>query len=97
MRYRHGILKVEHGILPGLREVLLELAERDDVHSIVPGRIYATHGRPGGALRVRASTATATGVKLIAKRGSSVQEVFVVCDDPSAIDRFFAKDKTVSQ
>ena len=89
MRYRHGILKVEHGIVPGLREVLLQLAERDDVHSIVPGRIYVTGGRAGGGLRVRVSTTTATGVKLIAKRGSSVQEVFVVCDDPEAVRRVF--------
>lgn len=89
MRYRHGILKVEHGILLGLREVLLELAERDDVHSIVPGRIYVTGGRAGGSLRVRASTPTATGIKLIAKRGSSVQEVFVVCDDPELVRKVF--------
>ncbi len=81
MRYRDGILKVEHGILPGLREVLEDLAENETVHSIVPGRIYVTRGRPGGSLRVKASTPTATGVKLIARLGSSVQEVFVVCDD----------------
>lgn len=85
MRYRDGILKVEHGILPGLRDVLQELAENEAVHSIVPGRIYVTRGRPGGALRVKASTPTATGIKLIARRGSSVQEVFVVCDDPASV------------
>lgn len=89
MRYRHGILKIEHGILPGLRAVLEELAERDDVHSIVPGRIYVTRGRAGGGLRVRASTLTATGVKLIAKRGSSVQEVFVVCENPASVRGVF--------
>jgi hypothetical protein len=85
MRYRDGVLKIEHGILPGLREVLEGLAEDEHVHSIVPGRIYVTRGRPGGSLRVRASTPTATGIKLIARRGSSVQEVFVVCDDPDRI------------
>ena len=85
MRYRHGILKIEHGILPGLKEVLLELSTLESVHAIVPGRIYATRGRRGGALRVRVSAPTATGVKLIARCGSSIQEVFVVCDDPNAV------------
>lgn len=85
MRYRHGILKIEHGILPGLRDVLSDLADLESVTSIVPGRIYTTHGRPGGSLRVRVTSPTATGVKLLAKRGSSVQEVFVVCDDVEAV------------
>lgn len=87
MRYREGVLKVEHGILPGLREVLENLAQDESIHSIVPGRIYVTRGRPGGSLRVRASTPTATGVKLIARRGSSVQEVFVVCDDADCVNK----------
>jgi hypothetical protein len=85
MRYRDGILKIEHGILPGLREVLEELAREECVQSIVPGRIYVTRGRPGGSLRVRASAPTQTGIKLIARLGSSVQEVFVVTDDPAKV------------
>lgn len=85
MRYRHGVLKIEHGILPGLRDVLRDLAEIETVTSIVPGRIYTTHARPGGSLRVRVTSPTATGVKLLAKRGSSIQEVFVVCDDVDAV------------
>jgi hypothetical protein len=91
MRYRDGILKIEHGILPGLRDVLLQLAEHDSVHAIVPGRIYTARGRPGGSLRVRVSAPTATGVKLIARRGSSVQEVFVVCDDPALVQRLLGQ------
>ncbi|HLI52322.1 MAG TPA: DUF2103 domain-containing protein [Thermomicrobiaceae bacterium] len=87
MRYRHGVLKIEHGILPGLRDVLRELSNLESVTSIVPGRIYTTHSRPGGSLRVRVTAPTATGVKLLAKRGSSVQEVFVVCDDVDAVVR----------
>jgi hypothetical protein len=85
MRHREGVLKIEHGILPGLKEILLELSDVEEVSSIVPGRIYTTRGRPGGALRVRVSTPTATGVKLIARRGSSVQEVFVVCTSSTVI------------
>lgn len=84
MRYRDGILKVEHGILPGLREVLLGLTPIEGVNSIVPGRIYTVHARPGGRLQVRVSAPTATGLKLIARRGSSVQEVFVVCGSAEA-------------
>ena len=86
MRYREGILKVEHGILPGLKDVLLELTTIDAVSSIVPGRIYATHARPGGSLIVRVTATTATGLKLIARRGSSVQEVFVVSDRPGEVE-----------
>lgn len=85
MRYRKGILKKEHGILPGLESLLQQLSEDSDVRSIVPGRIYASRGRSGGKLHVRASTPTATGLKLIARRGSSVQEVFVVCSQPDRI------------
>jgi hypothetical protein len=88
MRHREGVLKIEHGILPGLKEVLLELSDFEEVSSIVPGRIYATRGRPGGALRVRVSAPTATGCKLIASRGSSVQEVFVVCTTPTVVQQF---------
>ncbi len=87
MRYRHGILKIEHGILPGLKEVLLELSALEGVISIVPGRIYATRARPGGGLRVRVSAPTPTGVKLIARRGSSVQEVFVVCERQELVEQ----------
>ncbi|HUZ02955.1 MAG TPA: DUF2103 domain-containing protein [Thermomicrobiaceae bacterium] len=91
MRYREGILKVEHGILPGLKEVLLELSALDGVSSIVPGRIYATHARPGGSLLVRVTALTATGVKLIARRGSSVQEVFVVSDQAGEVEGALAQ------
>ena len=87
MRYRHGSLKTEHGILPGLREILDRIGTSEGVHSVVPGRIYATKGRPGGSLTVRVSAPTQTGVKLIARRGSAVQEVFVVCDDPTVVSR----------
>lgn len=90
MRYREGILKVEHGILPGLKDVLLELTALEGVSSIVPGRIYATHARPGGSLFVRVTSRTATGVKLIARRGSSVQEVFVVSDQAGDVERALA-------
>ena len=86
MRYRDGILKVEHGILPDLREKLLSLTSVEGVTSIVPGRIYAVHGRRGGALRLKVSAPTATGLKLIARRGSAVQEVFVVCASPEATE-----------
>ncbi|HET9017303.1 MAG TPA: DUF2103 domain-containing protein [Thermomicrobiaceae bacterium] len=89
MRYREGregILKIEHGILPGLKEVLLELAALEHVDAIVPGRIYATRGRPGGSLVVRVSARTPTGAKLIARRGSSVQEVFVVSSRPGDLE-----------
>lgn len=87
MRYREGVLKIEHGILPGLKDVLLRLTEIDTVTSIVPGRIYATRGRPGGGLSVRVSAPTSSGVKLIARRGSSVQEVFVVGADRQSVER----------
>lgn len=90
MRYREGILKVEHGILPGLKEVLLDLTTIEDVSAIVPGRIYATRGRPGGSLSVKVSAPTATGVKLIARRGSSVQEVFVVCEEAEHVRQALA-------
>lgn len=90
MRYRDGILKIEHGILEGLKDVLLELTAVSEVSSIVPGRIYVTRGRAGGGLSVRVSTPTPTGVKLIAKRGSSVQEVFVVCERIDVVERALA-------
>lgn len=50
MRHREGVLKTEHGILPGLKEILLELSDIEEVNSIVPGRIYTT--RPTEAAQV---------------------------------------------
>lgn len=81
MKYRKNKIKQEHGIIKGLKEFLEKnISELDSVTGIIPGRI--TVGRATGEnLVIRYKYSTVSGAKLIARSGSSVQEVFVVTND----------------
>lgn len=50
--------------------------ETELIHSIVPGRIRSAAGSVAG-LQLRFSVRTPSGFKLIARKGSQVQEVFI--------------------
>ena len=65
--------------IPGLLPVLHRLVQTSGVRTAVPGRLYtAGANEPGLALRI--TVPTEGGFKLIARRGSQTQEVFVVTD-----------------
>lgn len=63
--------------IEGLIAVLRQLAQAPGIDTVTPAVISRGGGRSQG-LRLRVSTPILGGHKLVARRGSSVQEVFVV-------------------
>jgi len=87
-KYRKGKAKLEHHLLEGLEEYLEKLNYLECVKAIIPGRIARQNGGRGSKglfLKYR----TASGYKLLYKNGTSVQEVFIVCDDKDVFERLF--------
>ena len=73
-----GRLVITHSTyLEGLIPVLKRLARQPAIDTITPAVIARVRGR-APELRLRVSTPITGGWKLLARRGSSAQEVFVV-------------------
>jgi hypothetical protein len=73
-----GRLVVTHSTyLEGLIPLLKRLAALPGVDTVTPAVISRVRGRSPG-LRLRISTPITGGHKLVARRGGSAQEVFVV-------------------
>ncbi len=87
-RSRAGKLKVEHHLLEGLEEILLEMEGWKEVDSIIPGRIVRQN-RGRGSKGIFLKYRTLSGYKLLYKNGTSVQEVFIVCSDFDGFERRF--------
>lgn len=62
----------------GLIPLLKRLAREEGIETITPAVISRVRGRSVG-LRLRVSAPIRGGYKLMARRGTSAQEVFVVC------------------
>lgn len=71
-----GKLKIEHSILDDLRPVLLRLAARDDIRSIIPGVIRPVRDAKG-IVKIRITVPTQNGWKCIALSNGARQEMFV--------------------
>jgi hypothetical protein len=87
-----GKIKTEHTIVEGLYEKLQELAAWDEVHSIIPGRIM----RRGSSLpypTITLTIPTSSGWKALGKSKGSTQEIFIITDDPVALQRRFQDKK----
>ena len=63
--------------IKGLIVKLKILAKYTAIQTITPGEIKRTKGR-GGKLKLKLATSIRGGYKLLARRGNSVQEVFIV-------------------
>ncbi len=86
-RHRKNKIKQQHGMIKGLKKFLeKEISPLDFVKSINPGQIKVARAH-GEILAVRFQYPTATGAKLIARSGTSVQEVFVVTSEPEKLRR----------
>jgi hypothetical protein len=73
-----GRLVITHSTyLEGLIPVLRRLAEEPGIDTVTPAVISRVRGRCVG-LRLRVSSPISGGYKLLARRGSTAQEVFVV-------------------
>ncbi len=87
-KYRKNKIKLQHHLLEGLEDYLKSLSQLSSVKAIIPGVIARQQGGRGSKglfLRYR----TQTGYKLLYKNGTSVQEVFVVCENPEEFEREF--------
>ena len=75
-----GRLVITHSTyLEGLIPLLRRLVQHPRIDTITPAVIARVRGRAPD-LRLRVSTPITGGWKLVARRGSSAQEVFVVTD-----------------
>lgn len=82
MKYRKNKIKREHGIIKGLKKFLeSNISTLDHVTGIIPGRITVGN-TTGENLVIKYKYETSSGSKLIARSGNSVQEVFVITDNP---------------
>jgi len=63
------------GLIPWLKQ----LSRQERIQTITPGVISRVRGH-SPLLRLRISIQTCAGFKLVARKGSSVQEVFVVTE-----------------
>ena len=91
MRHRKAKIKRQHSLIKGLGEYLeRNISNRDFVEGVVPGEIKVSRAT-GENLQVRYKYETLSGAKLIAKSGTSVQEVFVITKHPEKLKELFKK------
>ncbi|MEJ6951641.1 DUF2103 domain-containing protein [Natronospora cellulosivora (SeqCode)] len=79
-KYRDNNIKQEHTIIEELLPLLEDIALLSTVKSIIPGRINRRKGS-GVPTYLQLKYDTGSGIKLLGKNSSSVQEVFVVTDE----------------
>jgi hypothetical protein len=73
-----GRLVITHSTyIEGLIPLLRRLAREQGIHTVTPAVIARVRGRSTG-LRLRVQSPISGGWKLVARRGTSAQEVFVV-------------------
>jgi hypothetical protein len=83
-RGKSSKLRYEHALIEGLRPVLESIAPWEEIHSIIPGRIKSTRGSKR-QIRLEIKYFTGTGLKVLAKTGTAVQEVFFVTANPQVV------------
>jgi hypothetical protein len=81
-KYRAGKIKREHTVIEGVWPLLEAIAELDRAISVIPGPISPLKGR---GLSLTFQRFTETGLRLLAKNGSAVQEVWVVAPQREAL------------
>ena len=73
-----GRLVVTHSsYIEGLIPVLKKIANYNRIKTITPGRIGRSRGKSIG-LKLKVTTKIIGGYKIIARKGKSVQEVFII-------------------
>ncbi|MGM0601715.1 MAG: DUF2103 domain-containing protein [Bacillota bacterium] len=80
-KYRDNKIKQEHTIIEDIFPFLLEISRSKLIKSIIPGRINRRKGS-GVPAYLQLKYNTPSGIKVIAKNSSSLQEVFIVTDYP---------------
>lgn len=83
MKYQDGKLKREHHILPEFEVFLRSVAKLPQVVRLIPWRI-ARQQKWTSDLRISVSYVTWSGLKCKLKKGATVQELYVICDQADA-------------
>ncbi len=92
MKYRKKGIKKEHHIIEDGEKVLERLVKENLVKAIIPGRIKTTpKGRPG-KVRITYQYDTQSGAKLLLKKGSTVQEVFVITNKRDQLKEYIKEN-----
>lgn len=91
MKYRKKGVKREHSIIEDFDKDLEQLVHLGLVESVIPGRIYTSPRAQSGQKKISYQYDTQTGAKLLLKKGSTVQEVFVVCKDRQSLRQYLLK------
>ncbi len=91
MKYRKKGIKKEHHIIEDGEEALQDLIKKGLVKSVIPGRIKTTPKGQPGKIRLTFQYETNSGAKLLLKKGSTVQEVFVVTSDTERLKDYLNK------
>jgi hypothetical protein len=82
-RYRINKIKRMHSIVHGLLPILEDMARHPAIAQITPGRISGN--RHADDYNVTMQYFTESGMKLIARTPTSVQEVFIVTSEPEEV------------
>lgn len=93
-KYRIDKIKQEHTIIEDILPLLENLAALKSIKSIIPGRINQ-RGGSGMQPYLQLKYNTPTGIKVLAKTSSSIQEVFVVTDHPDKTMRLMKEKELV--
>ncbi|KAK4529510.1 hypothetical protein CCYA_CCYA01G0367 [Cyanidiococcus yangmingshanensis] len=81
-----GRLVLNHSThLEGLIPVLERLAKQSGIRKIVPGRLYAARSN-AERLSIRVTVPVAGGWKLVARKGTQVQDIFITLENPNRTD-----------
>ncbi len=91
MKYRKKGIKKEHHIIEDGEDLLQDLIRKGLVKSIIPGRIKTTPKGQPGKVRLTYQYETNSGAKLLLKKGSTVQEVFVITSNPLELKEYIQK------
>ncbi|AHB40935.1 hypothetical protein P148_SR1C00001G0124 [candidate division SR1 bacterium RAAC1_SR1_1] len=73
-------VKTEHHILPEFKKLLLTIEKHPHIHRIIPGRINRQQ-KGSSELLFKISYPTPSGIKCIMSKGSTAQELFVICGE----------------
>jgi hypothetical protein len=93
---KFGRIKRQHGRVGGL-DAILDRIVRDCPHvsRIVPGRIRVRRGK-GQERGLKVQYPTGAGLKCLYTGTGTVQEVFLICSDSAAAQRWLVEQKLVS-
>lgn len=94
MKHRKSKIKRQHSLIKGLQDYLeRHISTLEFVTGVIPGEIKVSKAT-GENLLVKYKYATLSGAKLIAKSGTSIQEVFVITKEPDKLERLFESINT---